>query len=341
MRRFHHSTRWPLAVSAAALLSACGGGGGSGLNSIPTPVPSPTPAPTQTPTPASAPIAPPIPAGPIGLTSAGVFATEVAGSVITADPKTGVPVAPGVLSGGADLVAISYDPADQRYTVTIPTFEPGQLIHPSGNGSFQSGATVWQSLYSTFNEVTKNGSSELQNVHVTLDWPASSPYSYTNFGSWDSSTDVEPGRATVRYGVFTYGVPTPAGAVPVTGSASFEGQIRGVSQNTAFQNVYGSVSMNFDFAAGLLNGVLRPTYSDGWDDWAFAPAAFRETVYASGGTSFSGKFDTAVASADARFAGQFTGPGASELMANFQGTFLLPEFQRSLTISGVWIAAKK
>src|SRR3546814_12267903 len=59
---------------------------------------------------------------------------------------------------------------------------------------------------------------------ITLDWPGTSKYSYTSFGSWSGSLPMGHNN-----GVVAYGIPTSAPDMPVTGSASYNGEIRGLT----------------------------------------------------------------------------------------------------------------
>jgi hypothetical protein len=322
--------RWTLMASTAACLAACGGGG---FSTSPMPTPPPTPTPTPTPTPVN----PPLPPGPIGLTTTSGFAVEAA-TVETVYPPAGAPTQPPVVSTGDDLVSISYSEADQSYTVALPDYTPGKLTDSKGNGSYDG--TGWTHLYGTFNRVSNNPQTDDNHVGVSLDWPASSQFTYTNFGSWTG--DEMSGADTIRRaGVFAYGIPTAPGDVPLVGSASYVGQIRGTPVYFGgYERVYGQVGMDFDFASGTMGGQLDLVYGDYYADFAIPTMPFHETVFAKGSTTFSGNFDTAGVSSDTHFSGRFTGPNAAELMANFGGTLLIPQTKQTVDIVGVWIAAK-
>lgn len=272
-------------------LGACGGGGGLGsLASAPPPGPPPQ-------QPAEA---PPIPDAPIGLTGASSFATYSA-------YKDGS----GALVSGPGGVQFAYSAADGVYTVTLPGFDSGTLVTAGGNGSFDS--TGWTHLQSTFNHVTDGSSTALQPVNVTLDWPGSSDLRYTSFAQWsDSSSGL--------LGTFVYGIPTAAGDVPVTGSASYGGDIRGLTDTQL--PVWGTISLSFDFGAGTLSGQMNPEYAPIWDAVSLGTYTFTNTIYSTGSTSFSGSFITPNgASGASSFQGSFNGPGAAELMGSWNAPF--------------------
>lgn len=295
------------AIGLCLLSCACGGGGGNGIASTPSPAPTPTPTPAI----------PPIPPGSIGLQSANPFATFSARL-----NSSGTPVAE------TDAVKIAYSAADGLYTVTLPGFQQGVLVPKSGYGSFNENG--WINLQGTNSDLTLGAGPATQNVRVTLDWPASSEFSYTSFGHWFTSfTEVES--------IFAYGIPTAGANMPLTGSASYNGQIRG--RTSDHYNVFGSVFLSFNFGAGQLSGNMKPEIAD-WDSIPLGTYTFRDTVYSTGNTTFSGAFIVPGSNAPSSFSGSFTGPQAAELMASWQAPFLYPGTTQGGTMSGVWVAKK-
>ncbi len=309
------STKLVIAAIGGVSLAACGGGGerpGGAPAPLQPPPPSPQPPPLA---------APAIPAGPTGLQSDQPFSTQAAWS----DGS-------GMASSGDDQVQISYSAADDLYTLTLPGTEPGQLHPLGGNGSYNEQG--WITLKSTHNEVRYGGQPAL-NLYVALDWPASSPYSYTSFGTWGRGCPMGP----CETGVFAYGIPTAAGDVPISGSATYNGEIRGVTDYA--YDVWGSVVLNFDFAAGTLAGEMNPIIASDWDGVSLGTYTFRDTVYSSGSTNFSGSFlAPAGLSGPSWFSGTFTGPGGAELQASWQAPYMNPQSNQPGSITGVWIASR-
>ena len=273
---------------------------------------------------------PPIPPGAIGLQSNQPFATVAAWTSGWGD-----------LYDEANKVEIAYSAADDRYTVSLPNYAEGQLIPRGGSGSFNSSG--WVNLTSTNSVLSLGTGSETQNVRVTLDWPASSPYTYTNFGSWLGAAPMGE-----NVGVFAYGIPTAASDMPVTGTASYNGEIRGITSGMtggggpvgAILDVWGTVSLSFDFAAGTLSGNMKPEIAPVWDAVSLGTYTFRDTVYSPGSTTFSGAFNAPGSSAPSSFSGSFTGPQAAELMARWHAPFIFPGTGQASTMSGVWIAKR-
>ena len=302
-----------LLVGAAAIaLGACGGGGG-GIASTPfVPAPDPVPTPTSGP--------PPIPAGPLGLVSDQPFATYSA-------YNDGA----GTLLSGEGGVQFSYSPQDNTYTVKLPGYDEGRVVPLNGNGSYDESG--WIHLSSTWDGVTLGNSDQLQPVNLTLDWPQSSDFTYTSFGRWVG------GQSSQAMGYFVYGIPTAPGGVPVTGSANYGGEIRGLTDGGL--DVWGSITFAFDFGAGALSGEMRPQYSpDGWDSYSLGTYTFRDTVYSNGSTTFSGAFNRAGLDGTSSFTGRFNGPNGSEVMGSWNAPFSDPAFNISGNMAGVFAAKK-
>jgi hypothetical protein len=235
-------------------------------------------------------------------------------------------------------VAFSYSAATNTYTLQLSDMSiAGQLATIGANGSVSG--NQWIKISSTYNELLVGSGPQKQNVGVTLDWPASSNFTYTNFASWDGGCPMG-----CNLGVFAYGIPTASGDVPVTGSATYAGSVMGSTgryEGSSFMDVFGSVTLTFDFGAGTLNGNMKPEVMfNGWDSTAIGTYTFRDTVFSKGSTTFSGAFDVPGSSANSSFTGSFTGPGAAELMAQWKAPYVQPGTTSSGTMSGIWIAKK-
>ena len=315
-----------LTASVALALAGCGGGGGTDFASIPPPPVAPTPSPTPTPSPPPAP--PPIPAGPIGLQSDAPFATQGAFSNLA-----------GALVSGANNVQFSYSASTDTYTITLPEFKTGQLITLGGNGSYVD-SSAWQHLTSTYNAVSDGPltppATTTQPVGVNLQWPADSQLTYTGTGSWQEEDFVGGGTAG-RYGVFAYGIPTAASDMPLTGAATYNGSVSGMTNTGTF--VDGSVFLSFDFGAGTLSGSMAPELVP-WDAIALGTYTFENTVYSPGSTSFSGTFNVPGVSGPSSFNGNFNGPQAVEFMGSWNAPYAVPGGAESGTMAGIWTGKK-
>jgi hypothetical protein len=139
-------------------------------------------------------------------------------------------------------------------------------------------------------------------------WLKAGEYQYSRLLSWFDGAS---------YGNEAVGMATPAGGVPVAGSATYSGQILGQTSEShpdgSALPLDGSVALSFNFGAGSLSGSVTPNLHQGYD---LGTIDFRNTVYSTGSTTFSGKFDTSFAGVNS-FSGLFTGPNAQELIGNF------------------------
>jgi hypothetical protein len=149
-------------------------------------------------------------------------------------------------------------------------------------------------------------------------------YRYTALADW----------STPDWGITAFGIPTPQGAVPTMGAATFDGMIRGSSDTMladqdpwSTTSVSGSITLAFDFAAGKLTGEIHPQMSaphydyQTWYSYDLGTYGFSNTIFSVGSTTFSGQFDSKSAG-DNAFNGQFTGPHAEELMGQWRLPFL-------------------
>jgi hypothetical protein len=302
-------------AGAALSVAACGGGGGSGVYSTPTTTPAPTPTPTPTPTPR------PTPAGAWDDTSNSHQFTTLA-SHVEHVASAGGKVASTIAPKGADEVQIAYSVADQAYLITLPGIGQGKLVG---------------------RELQNSAGKKLAFVDFE---PKSSGYTYANLAYWVSGD----GTNDLKIGAFVFGTPTASGDVPVSGRATYLGTIAAETDDAFVRTsegfvtpvyITGTVTMNFDFAAGNLSGQIAPEL-DCWNCLYGTPLAaskFTQTVFSTGSTSFSGKFDTALPGAN-WFNGIFAGPNAAEAMAKFQAPYIDPLTSQKHEMSGVWVAKK-
>lgn len=149
-------------------------------------------------------------------------------------------------------------------------------------------------------------------------------FDYTRYGNVVRSPNG-PSQA------FAFGLATPAGAVPTTGSATYDAQITG---HAGGWDLYGTAQFQFNFRAGTLAGFMDPHTNGPMESPALPRYTFTQTVFSPGSTTFSGSFDF-VGPTPSSFSGQFTGPGAEELMASFTAPFRDWDAQENPTVWGV------
>jgi hypothetical protein len=252
-------------------------------------------------------------------------------------------------------VEFRYLAADKAYEILIPGYNEGRLQTLGYNGTVCSDGTVCNPS-STYNAVTDGNSPTNQEVTVTLFTPGSQAYlpptlTYTSLGHWNGTLpDPADSKQRLGYsGTFVYGVPTAAGDVPISGSATYDARVEGVAffgtgaTLGVAESVSGTARLTFDFGAGTLAGYMDPSITDGvWNGLTVGTTAlgrynFAQTVFGVGATTFSGRFD--VPGGPSSFEGRFNGPQAAELMARWNAPFADP--RGTGTMSGVWYGAKQ
>lgn len=310
-------------LTLALLLSACGGGGG-GIESTPTPPVSPPPPPPPPP-----PTPPPPPPGPLGLTGGPFITVAAEFDGISGEWPNGTTSNVRV---GTDLVTITHSASDDSYTISLPAYGSGKLAFDGGSGSFED-STAWLSYYATNYKLIDGGIE--RPVIVALKYPPQSGLTYTSSGSWSSNGDQGPRRQ----GLFAYGLPTAAGTMPISGTASYVANVDGYTRTNNF--IWGSADFQFDFGAGSLAGGMTLQADDGWDIVPLGRFSFIETVYGSGSTSFSGRLTVPESTDKGSFAGRFTGPGGVELLGSFQTPAWHPFYKRWEDITGVFAGKRQ
>jgi len=164
-------------------------------------------------------------------------------------------------------------------------------------------------------------------------------YQYSNLANWGNRTG---GIQLVGQHV-AFGMATPTAAIPVTGTATYNGMIEGTTSETldgsdeAISNgfVQGSINLAFNFGSGTLSGSISPIVYLG-EQRAIGTLAFTDTVYSAGSTSFSGKFDTTIPGLNA-FSGLFTGPNANEVIGKFAFPYTSPFDGKAAQAAGAFI----
>jgi len=142
-------------------------------------------------------------------------------------------------------------------------------------------------------------------------------------------------------GYVAFGMATPAGAVPATGSATFDALVAGMTLDTGLV-VSGSATLQFDFGAGTLAGALSPmTWSTtAGQNVSLGMYNFVDTVFGVGSTSFSGSLQRSGLTTLGSFNGLFTGPAAQELMARWSAPYENPDNHQAAEMFGVLVGKR-
>ncbi len=294
-------------ATIAFSLTACGGGGTSGGGGLDS-TPPPPPPPPQTVAIFSSPQVGEFTS--VGSSAAGSGGYENAGNPV------------GTISTNqTDQPRIRYT-AGGVYEVQLPSGSYDRLVS-YGSGTDDSVLTT---------------ATNPQSSQLVISKSRNAGYRYSELAFWTSGP-------LNRFGAFGFGVPTPNGAVPVTGSATYSGIVSGETDIFSFDQlagayyrepVSGTVNLNFDFAQGQLAGQMSLALA-GYLNTSLGTFRFTDTVFSVGGTTYSGRFDTQLAGQNF-FLGQFTGPNAEETIGAWALTFHFSGDGQDHQAFGAWIA---
>lgn len=279
-------------------LSGCSGGGGQAVSSTPTPPGTPSPTPSNTTI--------------TNLQYSQGFAANGA-SANTAIDLTAKTVTSAAATPSA--IQVSYDAAAHSYTVSTTgrsqTFQPGDI---------QTGTAAGETRYATTGSAGKD--------YLTL---VTTPYSgtvsnrYVGMGYWQRNA-VSGSTQTTSFDSFVYGLDTPAGAIPRSGSAGY------VTDNFGFVTIPGQAPLAFTGAGTFNVDLALGTFASTAYVYEYELTSARAQsggsikLVAGGhlgsGNGFSGNFtygDT-YATMSGTIGGRFFGPNAEELGAAFSAS---------------------
>ena len=307
---FRRNCHLAINFALAMALCACGGGGGgagSHVASTPPPPPAPPPPPTAT-------------------TDLDIFASPPTGDLAVAGATSSAPY-----SDPNPLAKLTVDPSAQpsfRYDASTNVY---QVELPSG---------TWETLSTTDGTLpdwgrhatSPSGARVLLGYDRTID--TTDPYPY--------STLVRYTAPGALFGWLAIGIPTPSAGLPSSGSATFNGILRGsadVMEEDGWggiqpTDVTGSVTLSFDFSKAALTGAMRPMLESATPE-SLGTLSFRNTVYSAG--HYTGSFNTNAPGLNS-FYGQLTGPHAEELIGAWALPFTLHGSNHEAM--GAWVAAK-
>jgi hypothetical protein len=314
-------------VPMAIGLSACGGGGG-GISSIAPPPPPPTQiCPDGSVIPATA-VCPPLP--PPSPNFVNIFpgittTTDFAVLGLQANALGGA--ASSLVSNG---FAVQYDAVADAYVIDLPSLGPGKFHATSESEIYWNGAL-------------EAGGANLDTfVHIFKPLPANPALAleHTTFGVFDDYDGFYDYDELTPAGFFAFGLATPAGSVPTTGSATFDAIVRGLTLDTG-RPVGGDASLQFDFGAGTLAGNFNPyTFTAVGGQASLGPYSFVNTVFGIGSTTFAGQLQHSGISSFGAFNGLFTGPTAEELMARWTAPYVNPDTGQQSEMFGIWVGRR-
>lgn len=319
MARYRHIILLPLALGAG-----CGGGGGGGESVASTPPPPAAPAPNSAPTTAAA----------VSLSVPLSQAQQLATTGVSWSEKTDPSGAKRIQASRDAGVSFRYSAASNSYEVEVPGSNRGRLV--------PHGATITQHDFDVTNGLA---STELQRLRLYLiNHDRSGGTIQQTYTGWADLHAVDSQDKHRLASVFAFGIPTTPGDVPIGGTATYTALVRGaaVFDGTGTNPSYtvgigGKSFLSFDFAKGELAGYMEPTDLGDWGPTSLGRYTFVDTQFGVGSRTFSGRLSSTTATGSSFFEGQFTGPRAAELMANWQAPVQDPWSSMMGTMSGVFI----
>ena len=164
-------------------------------------------------------------------------------------------------------------------------------------------------------------------------WLRDGGHQYSRLIEWSDKNSNVMGHEAI-------GMATPAVGIPLTGSATYSGQLLGQTAENHSDGtdlpVDGSIVLSFNFGLGSLSGSISPNLHQ---LFSLGTINFSDTVYSTGSTTFSGRFDTNVAGVNS-FSGLFTGPNAQELIGSWALPYQSPIDGKTYQADGAFVGAK-
>lgn len=280
----------------AALMTGCGGGGGGSGSSPPPIVAGPSqpapPTPTPTPTPSAT-----LPPAPFKLTASRAF--DTIGWTYAAGSREPIElVGQAQVEWAADL---------GTYRMTLPDIGAGTLAYRYPN----TGNRLSFSLRSS-------GGADLADVTLQ-DGFADPPYIASGSFGWSAGTG-----ASLLSGESIFGIATPQGSVPSSGTVTY------ISQG-------GEVLIIVNRTSGtIVSGYVRIAWSDAWGPYTPIQYPLTAITYVPGATSFSARFAIPGAPGEGVLRGRFYGPNAEEVGFAWSGFVVNPYEARWERTSGVY-----
>jgi hypothetical protein len=302
---------WAGVVGAIVALPGCGGGssgdGGSPVAVAPAPSPTPTPPPTPTPTPAPTP-SPTILSGPAALTLAQDFA--VLGYAMTGT----------TLANGSGPITLQNDGVSFRYIAQPPHHE---IMIPGRDWGVVGPSTAVSNGFSGHRVTIGTGPSAFA-YELHLLFPGQSnpvlPLTYTSLGFWQASSpnQADPSKTDQSFGGFAYGVATPAGDLPRSGTATYRGVLFDGYQTP------GTVDLTIDFARREVSGTIEPFFNDGIGGIGSGGRFAVSASFPAGTSGFEVNFPIGSTGRAGTVKVQLTGPAAQELMLRWSASIQVP-----------------
>jgi hypothetical protein len=228
------------------------------------------------------------------------LSVEMHFNVNNANAATGTTSSIENFSGGN---TVTYNVAADSFAVSVshPTLTFSDTFAPANiSGASNATLTVYE----------KNGGDRVF-IMLNPDDPELD-LSYVTFGNW---TDANSTSNSIASGFVVFGVRTPAGAVPTTGTASYAGETIGtmVDSRGTIYTVSGFGTMTANFGAGTVNGDFTKTAKFNVLTTSTTPWRDFTTTGNISGNTFAGTAATKDGALTGTSNGGFFGPAANEI----------------------------
>ncbi len=216
----------------------------------------------------------------------------------------------------------TYTKTGNGFTLTLPSGRAVTYITDPGSPQFTC-PTCTRSLVATESLGSPN------TVEIQLTNNAASNLTYSTYGTW---MEKNLNGVPIMYGTFATGVATTTAQMPMTGTATYSGNIDGVAVTGQHSGKIesGAVSLNANFANNAITGSITNIVTR---ESSTAAAGTMNNINLTGGTisgaSFSGIATAAAATvsptvditgAAGTFGGKFFGPNAAEALGSLSMT---------------------
>jgi hypothetical protein len=281
-------------MTCLALLAGCGDAGGvNSAGSTPTPTPTPTNT-TLT-----------------NLQASQSFTNDAATTNVAFDLTTKTTIAG---TAQTNALTVSYDAPSKSYTLTAPGRT--QTFASSNVAATTTGDVRYQKT---------DGTNRDYLTLVKVPYTGTAATQYVGLGFWQRNIGTGT-RQDTSFDTFTYGLTTPASAVPRTGSASFGIDVFGLSATPGSEprEFQGHGSFGIDLAAGVFstNTYLTETGLLSGNGITGGGIQLQGSGHLSSSDgTFSGDilYGGQNGSVAGLLTGRFYGPSAEELGASFSG----------------------
>lgn len=200
---------------------------------------------------------------------------------------------------GSDEVTIDYDPDTRNYTIAVPGHVAGHAVENTTDATPSA-------MYRYFDVIAPTDGKRVGWASVATKYTLD--LSHTAIGGFSWGGD---------HVWFVTGIPTPRANVPVSGSATYEGQVKGWS--TEGTDIAGSLVLNFEFARALLGGSMSLTANNG----SSTPLKIGDYQVINGTHSLGSN----------RFTGNFLSPGGLAGSTLLEGSLMGPDASE---VGGRW-----